>query len=37
MHYLLIKIYFKDIKVGEMKEKIIYKIWIINSSIPRLC
>ena len=25
MHYLLIEIYFKDIKVGKIKEKITYK------------
>ena len=25
MHYLLVKIYFKDLKVGKIKEKITYK------------
>ena len=25
MHYLLIKIYFKDLKIDKMKEKVTYK------------
>jgi len=36
MHQLL-KIHSKDLKVGKLKGKISYKIWIINSVTPKPC